>query len=191
MKKDLLLKGGKLTRVQTEDDTPGNSPYSTGTPPARPLGAEGQPSESVGFAPLSPLSEVFTDLSERQFLFLSWRLGCASDEEAADQADIPLLDILSWRSDPEFESVYQRVSDNKREAFKVLGTHLLPKALRVIDKMLESDSIRANTAGLQYLLKTQALLDQPAVDQSEQVGKLLDALRIRQAIEPLALAPRD
>lgn len=148
-------------------------------------------------APLSPLpgslKESFTHLTEKQFEFMTHRLGVESDDEAVELMTTPvlILEVMGWRDDPLFEGVYQRAMENKREAFRVLGTHLLPKALRVINKMLDSDSIKANTAGLQLLLKTQALLDQPQKDQSEQVTRLLEALRVPGTVVPAAITPRE
>jgi hypothetical protein len=134
---------------------------------------------------------VFTHLTERQFEFLAWRLGSGTDEEAADACDTGILEVMTWRADPEFEQIYQRALDNKRDGFRVLGTHLLPKALRVINKMLESTNLRANTTGLQLLLKTQALLDAPTVDKSEQAVRLIEMLRTPGTPLVNTMGPRD
>lgn len=180
-KKALLLKGAAAIPAEVID-APSPEPAS----PRTEIGALPELS-----ALPSALAESFTHLSERQFEWLSWRLGCATDAEACEMTGVDPADVLVWRGDPGFEAVYQRALENKREAFRVLGTHLLPKALRAINKLLESDSFKANQAGLQYLLKTQALLDQPQKDQSEQVARLLDALRMPGHVAPVIISPRD
>lgn len=214
MKKELLLRKGRLVAVETVEtvetaatgDTPGDSSSEkppvppSEKPPVPPPDAvytvTSPPPVSSGLSPLAPLlpaavHESFTHLSEKQFEWLSWRLGLDSDEDACEMAGVLSGVVEGWREDPLFEAAYQRAMENKREAFRVLGTHLLPKALRVINKLLEDKSIKANTAGLQYLLKTQALLDQPQKDSSEQVARLLEALRTPGQVVPAIVAPRE
>lgn len=194
-KKALLLQGRRAAPAK-----PGAAPAEPDVVPAKPDAMTAEvisptvaPTGELPALPALPtaLGEAFTHLSERQFDWLSWRLGTATDDEACEAAEIDPAEVLVWRGDPAFEAVYQRALENKREAFRVLGTHMLPKALRVINRLLESSSFKANQAGLQLLLKTQALLDQPQKDQSEQVNRLLEALRMPGTVVPAEIRPRE
>lgn len=149
------------------------------------------PLDSISLAQPPAPEETFTHLTERQFEWLSFRLGTDTDADACEAVTLDPLEVSAWRGDPAFEAVYQRALENKREAFRVLGTHMLPKALRVINKLLDLPSVKANQIGLQLLLKTQALLDQPQHDQADRIVQLLDVLRTPGRVVMSETQPRD
>jgi hypothetical protein len=125
-------------------------------------------------------------LTEDQFAFLSWRLGLASDEEAADAlgAELELgepysLEVIeAWHANPGFEGVYQTAIGNKREGFRLLAGHLLPKGLRVINSLLDSPSDKAREKGLTLLLRAQGLLiDKVTTASPDDISRLFASLR--------------
>lgn len=125
-------------------------------------------------------------LTEDQFLWLSYRLGVAADKEATELSGIPGSAVTLWMTQPEFHAVYTVCLQDKRDAFRALGTQLLPKALRVINEMLDSASPRSQSQGLNYLLRTQALL----IDKIQQVdpnaiNALMNSLRESKPVQVL------
>jgi hypothetical protein len=117
-------------------------------------------------------------MTETQVHWLSHRMGCSSDSEACELAQVDRETVDEWMDDAEFFDVYRNCLENKREAFRYLATQLLPKTLRTIIGMLDSDSGKVQAMGVQLLLRTQALLiDRKAVVDRDSVAKLVAALR--------------
>lgn len=117
-------------------------------------------------------------LTETQVHWLTHRMSVATDEEACELALVDLDTVAEWRGDPEFVQVAQNCMENKREAFRYLATQLLPKTLRTIIGMLDSESGKVQAMGVQLLLRTQALLiDRKAVADKDSIAKLVAALR--------------
>lgn len=116
-------------------------------------------------------------LTEQQFEWLTWRMGVASDEEACEQSDIDQSLVDTWLADPEFSQVYQDSLANKREAFRYLSSQLIPKTLRTINALLDSESISAQVKGANLLLRAQGLLmDKRVVASSDDIARLREAL---------------
>lgn len=135
--------------------------------------------DSTGFAVSDQPS-----ITEPQFIWLSHRLGTRTDEEACaltyaeSETPIDLPEVEQWRRDPVFESVYQDMLKNKREAFKYLITQMNGKALRVLWGLLHSSRERAQVQGLQLLLRAQGLLiDKVQTTDPEAIHDLMAQLR--------------
>ena len=116
-------------------------------------------------------------VTEQQFRWLSHRLGTDNDLDPCRILQIDPTVLAQWLTEPDFAQVYERVLENKREAFKYLITQLNPKALRVINDLLDEESVSARKVGLDYLLRTQGLLiDKVKVVDKSAVDRLMASL---------------
>lgn len=106
-------------------------------------------------------------LTDRQLDFLFERLSRADDEVACQEVGLAPAEVAAWRTTPEFEAVYQLCLANKREAFKLLSTQLLPLGLRTIKRLLTSPKPSAQERGLALLLRVQGLL----IDKVERIDR--------------------
>lgn len=116
-------------------------------------------------------------ITEQQFSWLAHRLGTDNDLDPCRIMQLDPTVFASWLTQPDFATVYERVLENKREAFKYLVTQLNPKALRVINDLLDEPSVSARKVGLDYLLRTQGLLiDKVKVVDKDAVTRLMESL---------------
>ncbi len=116
-------------------------------------------------------------ITEQQFSWLAHRLGTDNDLDPCRILQIDPTVLADWLQQPDFAGVYERVLENKREAFKYLITQLNPKALRVINNLLDEPSVAARKVGLDYLLRTQGLLiDKVKVVDKDAVTRLMESL---------------
>jgi hypothetical protein len=136
-------------------------------------------------------------LSEQQLLWLMFRLGTRTDDEACaatyaeTESPIDLSTVTDWRADPTFEGIYQTTISNKREAFRYIGGQMLPKALRVMWGLMSSTSARAQVQGLQLLLRSQGLLiDKVERVDPEALNDLVTALRTQRPLPSITVLPR-
>ena len=116
-------------------------------------------------------------VTEQQFAWLAHRLGTDNDLDPCRIMQIDPCILQGWLQQPDFAQVYERVLGNKREAFKYLSTQLLPKALRVINDLLDEGSVSARKVGLDYILRTNGLLiDKVKVVDKDAVYRLMESL---------------
>lgn len=116
-------------------------------------------------------------VTEQQFCWLAHRLGTDNDLDPCKIMQLDPLILQMWLDQPDFSLVYKRVLDNKREAFKYMATQLLPKALRVINDLLDESSVSARKVGLDYILRTNGLLiDKVKVVDQSAVQRLMESL---------------
>lgn len=119
-------------------------------------------------------------ITDQQLWWLMHRLGVDSDQAACRETDIDLDVLTAWLADPQFRGVYEEALTNKREAFRVLTTHMLPKAMKVIWGLLASPRENSQIRGLNLLLRTQALLiDKVQTHDPEAFDQLVALLRER------------
>jgi hypothetical protein len=134
-------------------------------------------------------------LSAEQIQWITHRMSAATDDEATQKAKLDPDLVQSWTTDDGFLAVYGLCLVNKREAFKLLGTQLLPAALRAISVMLalgEGGNIRAATAGVELLLRSQGMLvDRRSSGDEHRLEELLGLLRDQQPVQVLDMAPRE
>lgn len=133
---------------------------------------DGTPRDDMGFL------EGGISLSYKQIKWIVLRLELELDSDADERAEVDPVERLLWQKNPDFLACYEACQDNKREAFRLLGTQMLPKALRVIDQLLDSPNPRAQAQGLNFLLRTQGMMidKQPKTDPNE-LAAILVALR--------------
>jgi len=116
-------------------------------------------------------------VTEQQFSWLAHRLGTDNDLDPCRIMQLDPTVLAAWLEQADFRQVYERVLENKREAFKYLITQLNPKALRVINDLLDEESVSARKVGLDYLLRTQGLLiDKVKVVDQSAVHRLMESL---------------
>lgn len=124
------------------------------------------------------LEGTIPHITEEQFVWLSYRLGLDTDEQACLVSGIEEVVVAGWMTRPEFVAVMRASLANKREGFKLLITHLNPKGLRVISEMLDSESSLDRRAGLNALLRAQGLLiDQHKKIDADAISTLIAQLR--------------
>jgi hypothetical protein len=117
-------------------------------------------------------------LTEIQLKWLALRLGLPSDEEANRINSVSAAQLAEWRLDSGFAAVEQTAMGNKREGFRLLTTHLLPKAVRRIDDLLDSPSLKDVAKGLTLLMRIQGLLvDKVTLVDKDDLQRLMDKLR--------------
>lgn len=120
-------------------------------------------------------------LTEDQFAWLAARLGVDTDAAAfrtLGETELSPITVAGWRADPGFAAIEQIALGNKREGFKMLSTHLLPKALRRINGLLDAPSPRDVVKGVQLLLRVQGLLvDKVALVNKDDLANLFERLR--------------
>lgn len=117
-------------------------------------------------------------LTQDQIKWLVLRMGLRTDNDADNAAEVDPYDRKIWRKNPEFNAVYDICMKNKREAFKLLGTQLLPKVLERIMWLLDSSKGRDVVAGATLLLRSQALLiDRVNKVDRDTIGQLIASLR--------------
>jgi hypothetical protein len=136
-------------------------------------------------------------LSEQQLLWLMFRLGTRTDDDACaatyaeSESPIDLTTVEDWRRDPTFEGIYQTTISNKREAFRYIGGQMLPKALRVMWGLMSNPSPRAQVQGLQLLLRSQGLLiDKVERVDPEALNDLVTALRTPRPMPVITVVPK-
>jgi hypothetical protein len=125
-------------------------------------------------------------LSEEQVKWLSLRLGSESDEATCRVLNVSPVTVMAWRADPGFAAVEQTAMGNKREGFRLLTTHLLPKAVRRIEDLLDSASLRDVAKGVTLLLRVQGMLvdGQKLIDKDD-LQMLMERLRAPSSITAL------
>lgn len=142
--------------------------------------------DTLGFA-----TENVPRVTEEQFEWLAWRLGVVDDQAANDATGTPPALLEAWKADPEFVALYQICESDPRAGFRMLGGSLLPKALRTIYGLLNSDSPKVQEKGLNYLLRTQGLLiDKPPTVDPDALGRLIEQLRAPQPAQIIDITPR-
>jgi hypothetical protein len=149
------------------------------------------PRDSAGFE-TGPQAGV----SEAQVRWLSYRLGCETDREAcaltsAGDAPVDLVAVRRWKRNEEFAKLYREGLGNKREGFRALSGQLLPKALRVLTELLDSEHERTRVQALTLLFRTNGMLiDKAQVADPDALAALVAALRapkVMQVVEALPL----
>jgi hypothetical protein len=150
-----------------ENGTTGKTPKQSGRTP-RAASATSDP-ESATRVVTKALDEAKRDehgflvgaqphLTEQQFLWLTYRMASETDKEANDLSGVTPDVLARWRENPDFTTILDGAMGNKREAFRQLGGHMLPKVLRTLYTLLDDPNtrVRVNAAGM--ILRTQALL---------------------------------
>jgi hypothetical protein len=116
-------------------------------------------------------------ITEQQFRWLSFRMGCDDDLEPCRIMELDPLKLRDWLENPDFIEVYGKITENKREAFKYLITQLNGKALRVINDLLDETSVSARVNGLNLLLRAEGLLiDKTRTVDIDSITRLMQAL---------------
>lgn len=124
-------------------------------------------------------------LSEGQLKWLAMRLGVEDDDEACKRTAVPLLVVDVWRQDPNFSAIEATAMGNKREGFRLLTSHLLPKALRRLDDLLDSANLKDVVKGITLLMRIQGMLaDKVNLIDKDDLARLFERLR-----EPVAITP--
>jgi hypothetical protein len=134
-------------------------------------------------------------ITSDQITWLTYRMGVDNDDEATQLSGLDTALVQSWLADNDFLAVYDVAIRNKREAFKLIGSQLLPKAIRTIsmllDKALEEGNMRGAQIGLNMLLRSQGLLiDKISTDSGDKVDALMEMLRETAPIQVLNMEPR-
>lgn len=153
-------------------------------------GLLGQKRDALGF-----IEGGTPGLSAEQWGWLSIRMSAAGDGEATKRSGIDPETVQSWGADEGFLAVYGLCLTNRREAFKLLGSELLPNALRVIrgllDKAEMDGDVRAAQLGLTTLLRTQGMyLDRVDPGGAHKMEELLGLLRAPAEITVLEMEAR-
>jgi hypothetical protein len=97
-------------------------------------------------------------LSIQQAVWVATRSGTLTDAEACAATGLSDVEVGIWKRDPRFVAVLEHALSNKREGFKLLGTHILPKALLKIAEKLDSSNERVSLAAAKLLSETQGML---------------------------------
>lgn len=169
--------GEKRTDQSPGPKTPNTSGDSengrTALAPRAPNPLRTAPRDATGF-----IEGDLPGLSTAQYKWILARSQVADDEAACALTETPEIVVWDWKQDPGFASVLELTLSNRREGFKVLGTYLLPKALRKIEQLIDSDDPRSNAKGITLLLRAQGML----VDKVSRVDRsalesLMDSLR--------------
>lgn len=193
---------GEKSIVSDSESTPGNGESETAQPPGQRTLSTSEtsepgrtaltPSPSEPTSPLAirnPLRSAKRDetgfiegdlpsLSQAQYKWILARSQVADDAAACLLTETPEIIVWDWKQEPGFASVLDLTLSNRREGFKVLGTYLLPKALRKIEQLIDSDDSRANAKGINLLLRAQGMLvDKVAKVDRSALEVLMDSLR--------------
>jgi hypothetical protein len=114
-------------------------------------------------------------ITEQQFRWLSFRMGCDDDLEPCRIMELDPLKLRDWLENPDFIEVYGKITENKREAFKYLITQLNGKALRVINDLLDETSVSARVNGLNLLLRAEGSVNRQNAHRRYRLHHALDA----------------
>lgn len=140
---------------------------------------------------LVPEAEHLPHLTERQLLWITFRLGMANDMDACNATKVDPQEVLDWRADPAFNDYMTSCLGNKRTAFRGLMTHMLPKAARALDRLLESTNERSLEKGIALALRLQGLLvDTVRHEDPDAIRKLLEQLNSVTPYTPPQIRPR-
>lgn len=144
---------------------------------------EAKPRDDMGFVIGAQKS-----LTQEQFKWLTHRLDAETDGDADTAANVDPIKRTLWMRDPDFRALYDTCQENKREATRLLGSQLLPKAMRTIDALLDDKSSKAQQVGLTMLLRMQGLLiDKKVTTSSDELAALMRELR--QPYQPTIINP--
>lgn len=144
------------------------------------------PKDALGFPEGATLS-----LTREQFKWLAERLDAELDKDADEATGVDPTKRVMWFKNPDFVALYDTCVDNKREAARLLGSQLLPKALRTIYELLDGDSVKGKQVGLTMLLRMQGLLiDKVQTTSPDAIQQLMEALREHSAPEIARPEPR-
>lgn len=155
---------------ETQGELVGRSP-GTAIQKANPLRTAQR--DSTGF-----IEGDLPQLSVAQYKWILARSQVADDAAACLITETPEILVWDWKQDPGFSQVLDLTLSNRREGFKVLGTYLLPKALRKIEQLIDSDDSRANARGITLLLRSQGMLvDKVAKVDRSALDSLMESLR--------------
>lgn len=127
-------------------------------------------------------------LSERQALWITFRIESRSDDEAtrrynkslvsSQAGELEPLEVAVWRQDPEFAEFLDVIPRSKKRAFTMLTENLLPAAYRAIFALITADKDWGRKHGVELLLKIHGLLiDRTQRDDSGELAQLIKMLR--------------
>jgi len=128
-------------------------------------------------------------LTEDQVEWIAWRISVESDAEAnelmaTDTGPWPQSTVDRWRQNPQFKAIEEISKGNKREGFKILGTHLLPLALRQCLMLMNSSTEKSVVEGLKLFLRTQAMLiDKVTVVGQDELAQLFAKLNAPRQVQ--------
>lgn len=130
-------------------------------------------------------------LTDRQFIWVTYRLSTMDDLEACAAADVPADEVLEWRRDEQFNQFLRGALADKNKTFRDLTSHLLPETGRVIYRLLTSPNLRDQAKGATLLLRQQGLfLDKVEVMDQAAIAGLLSKLRTPGPVEIIDVEPR-
>lgn len=130
-------------------------------------------------------------LTDRQFIWVTYRLSTMDDLEACAAAQVPPDEVIEWRKDPQFGDFLVTALKDKSKTFRDLTAHLLPETGRVLYRLLTSTDLRQQAKGAQMLLRHQGLfLDTLQVKDEAAIASLLTKLREPGQTEILDITPR-
>jgi hypothetical protein len=181
---------GSQSPMGDADDAPGILPDSSyrgagegQSPP--PLLAR---RDALGFLTDSPA------LSQDQVSWLICRLRCDNDRDATTAAALPMKRVRAWRNDPGFVHTLEVALADQREAFRLIGSQLLPRTLQTLETLYEMASegnLRAAQIAMTMHLRSQGLLiDRTSSDESSKVDQLITMLRESRPVQVLDMTPR-
>ena len=124
-------------------------------------------------------------LTDDQVRWLCVRMNSKSDLQATRRSnpdpDNPKdweLEVQTWWAEPDWPDLVDYCLHNKRDAFRVLGAHLLPTSLKAIQDILEHGTEKGKLTATKLLAQSQGLLiDRTHTENKDLILELVADLR--------------
>lgn len=186
---DSILRSSGLGIEQTASDTATENAaplYSQKPPVLTPIPSESRSDPGGDVLVKSP------HLSERQFIWVTYRLSTMDDLEACAAAVVSVDEVLEWRQDERFNGFLAGALEDKAKSFRDLTSHLLPETSRAMWRLLTEGNLKDQAKGVALILRHQGLfVDTVRVEDQAAIASLLDRLRSRQPVTINDVTPRE
>lgn len=121
-------------------------------------------------------------ISHRQYEWLRARMEHDSDNEASRACGVPIDTAKSWHDSPSFSALHELVLTDPIKALPLLSLHLASKALKTVERLLDSESVGGMRAGFSAWKELVDIAIREKTDESLNPNVLIQILNARGTI---------